>query len=307
MPESTKRPLISFDWAIKRLLRQKANFGILEGFLSELLKQDVIVKSILESEANKANADSKFNKFDLLCENDKGELMAVELQFYPEVDYLHRMLFGTSKLIADYIAEGITYEEVKKVYSINIVYFDLGKGSDYVYYGKTAFYGFHHQDELKMSPILQKKLQKEHIYQVFPEYYIIKVNNFDNIARDSLDEWIYYFKNNTLPEKYKAKGLDKVEAQLKIDTMNTQEKIEYEDYMKNLFVSKSMIETAKLEGEILGEAKGEAKGKLEERTEANRNFTISLITNTDFDDAKIAILVGVDAGWVAKIRKELTK
>ena len=136
---------------------------------------------------------------------------------------------------------------------------------------------------------------------------IIKVNNFDNIARDSLDEWIYYFKNNTLPEKYKAKGLDKVEAQLKIDTMNTQEKIEYEDYMKNLFVSKSMIETAKLEGEILGEAKGEAKGKLEERTEANRNFTISLITNTDFDDAKIAILVGVDAGWVAKIRKELTK
>ena len=30
------RQLISFDWAIKRLLRNKANFGILEGFMSLL-------------------------------------------------------------------------------------------------------------------------------------------------------------------------------------------------------------------------------------------------------------------------------
>ena len=33
------KPLVSFDWAVKRLLRNKANFGILEGFLSELLRQ----------------------------------------------------------------------------------------------------------------------------------------------------------------------------------------------------------------------------------------------------------------------------
>ena len=32
------RQLISFDWALKRLLRSKANFEILEGFLTELLK-----------------------------------------------------------------------------------------------------------------------------------------------------------------------------------------------------------------------------------------------------------------------------
>ncbi len=36
-----QRRLISFDWALKRLLRSKANFGILEGFLSELLDDDV--------------------------------------------------------------------------------------------------------------------------------------------------------------------------------------------------------------------------------------------------------------------------
>ena len=115
------------------------------------------------------------------------------------------------------------------------------------------------------------------------------MNNFDNIAKDPLDEWIYYFKNNKLPERYKAKGLDKVEAKQKIDTMNTKEKIEYEDYMKGLVVSKSMIETAKLEKEY----------------EDNRKFTLSLISNTDFSDEKIAMLVGVDTIWVSEIRKEL--
>jgi hypothetical protein len=49
----TKRKLIAFDWAIKRLLRSKANFGILEGFLSELLKEDIIILDVLESEGNK--------------------------------------------------------------------------------------------------------------------------------------------------------------------------------------------------------------------------------------------------------------
>ncbi len=279
------------------MLRQKANFGIVEGFLSELLRENVRINNILESEANKDFAESKYNKFDLLCENDKGELIAIELQFYPEFDFLHRMLFGASKLISDFAKQGETYDQIKKVFSVNIVYFDLGQGTDYVYYGKTAFYGLHNQEALKLGFAEQKKLQKEHVYQIFPEYFIIKVNNFDDIAKDTLDEWVYYFKNNKLPERYHAKGLDKVEAQLKIDTMNTQEKIEYEDYMKGLVVSKTMIETAKWEGEL--------KGKLEERTEANRDFTINLMTNTDFDDAKIAMLVGVDVAWVADIRKGL--
>ncbi len=290
MPAPASRPLISFDWAIKRLLRQKANYGILEGFLTELLKQDVFIKNIPESEANKTNAEDKSNKVDILCENDKGELLLIELQYYNEWDFLHRMLFGASKLITDYMKEGEPYGNVKKIFSINIVYFEIGQGTDYVYYGKTSFHGLHHHDELKMTAAQQNKLQKEQIHQIFPEYFIIKVNNFDNIARDNLDEWIYYFKNNALPDRFKAKGLDKVEAQLKIDAMTKQEKMDYDAHIKNLRISQSMLETAKLEG----------------KTEANRNFIISLIKNTGFTNEKIASLVGVDIAWVKSIRQELS-
>jgi predicted transposase/invertase (TIGR01784 family) len=301
------RPLISFDWAIKRLLRQKANFGILEGFLTELLEQEITVKSIPESETNKQNEDDKTSRVDILCENSKGELMLIELQYYAELDFLHRMLFGASKLITDYLKEGEPYGNVKKVYSINIVYFDLGQGDDYVYYGKTDFTGIHQKDNLQLSTTQKTKWQKEFPKQLYPEYYIIKVNNFDNVAKDTLDEWIYYFKNNALPEKYRGKGLDKVEAQLKIDAMNTQERKEYEEHVKNLAVSQSMLETAKWEGIMEGKLQGKLEGKLEGMSEANRNFTVSLINSTDFSDEKIASLVGVDAGWVKETRKQITK
>jgi hypothetical protein len=65
MPNAS-RPLISFDWAIKRLLRQKANYGILEGFLAELLRQDVTIVNIPESESKRDAEEDKMNKVDIL-------------------------------------------------------------------------------------------------------------------------------------------------------------------------------------------------------------------------------------------------
>ena len=50
---------IRFDWAAKKLLRDKANFDILEGFLSELLKQDIRIKGLLESESNQDYENDK--------------------------------------------------------------------------------------------------------------------------------------------------------------------------------------------------------------------------------------------------------
>ncbi|MBK7637775.1 MAG: PD-(D/E)XK nuclease family transposase [Saprospiraceae bacterium] len=74
---SDSRPLISFDWAIKRLLRQKANYDVLEGFLSELLHCEMKIINIPESEANAAEESSKINKVDILCESSEKELILV--------------------------------------------------------------------------------------------------------------------------------------------------------------------------------------------------------------------------------------
>ncbi len=83
------KPLISFDWAVKRLLRNKANFGILEGFLSELLRQDIKIDRILESEGNQEHESDKFNRVDILAEDSKNQLVIIELQNNRELDYFH--------------------------------------------------------------------------------------------------------------------------------------------------------------------------------------------------------------------------
>ena len=88
------KKLVRFDWAMKKILRHKANFDILEGFLSELLGEDVRIKQIIESEGNKEEEDDKFNRVDILVENHKGELVIIEVQNTQEHDYFHRMLFG---------------------------------------------------------------------------------------------------------------------------------------------------------------------------------------------------------------------
>ncbi len=114
------------------------------------------------------------------------------IQYYAEIDYFQRMLFGTSKVITEYMKEGDGYDKVRKVYSVNILYFDLGQGKDYVYRGKMEFSGFHKEDELLLSTHQQQIFNKIVPAELFPEYYIIKVNNFDDVAKNSLDEWIYY-------------------------------------------------------------------------------------------------------------------
>lgn len=66
------RTFISFDWALKRLLRDKANFGVLEGFVSTLLDKPVKIHRLLESESNKDRDDAKMNRVDLLAEDEQA-------------------------------------------------------------------------------------------------------------------------------------------------------------------------------------------------------------------------------------------
>jgi predicted transposase/invertase (TIGR01784 family) len=255
-----KERLVRFDWAMKKLLRNKANFEILEGFLSVLIHQDVIIKNILESESNKQSEDDKYNRVDLLAEIESGELVLIELQVGGQYDYFHRMLYGSSKLITDHMNAGFSYDKVRKILSINIVYFDLGHGDDYVYRGTTDFRGIHKNDLLNLSLLQKEKLSTlEHVFQLFPEYYILKVNGFNDLAKDSLDEWIYFLKNSEIKSEFKAKGLEKAAVELDILKLSKEDRMEYESYIEDQRVLESSIKTSWFEGEM----KGIEKGKIE--------------------------------------------
>lgn len=244
------RNLIRFDWAIKRLLRNKADFSVLEGFLSELLKEDILIQDVLESESNQRLDSDKYNRVDILVKNSKGELVIIEIQNQNEYDYFHRMSYGTSKAITEYISVGEPFQNIKKVYSINIVYFDLGQGVDYIYHGKTDFIGIHKSDKLllsaKQTEMLSGKIEPA---QIFPEYYVVKVNQFDDVAKDTLDQWIYYFKNNEIKDEFTAKGITEARELWRVDTLPEEEQKEYSQHLKDLRNEASRILTLKVDAE----------------------------------------------------------
>jgi len=243
------RNLIRFDWAIKRLLRNNADYFVLEGFLSELLKEDIAIQSILESENNQRIDSDKFNRVDLLVKNSKDELIIIEIQNQSEFDYFQRMSFGTSKVISEYIAVGEPFVNLKKVFSINIVYFDLGQGEDYVYHGKNDFIGIHKFDKLMLSARQTEMLDKTEPSQVFPEYYVIKVNQFNDIAKDSLDQWIYYLKNNEIKDEFNARGIDRARELWRVDKLSYEDQKNYDRHLGDLRYGASMALSMKMDAE----------------------------------------------------------
>ena len=283
---------IRFDWAMKRLLRQKANFGILEGFLTTLLGMKIKIKNMLESESNQDDENDKYNRVDMLAENDKGELFLIEVQNNTEYAYFQRMLFGTSKLVTEYIKKGEGYENIRKIYSVNIVYFSLGKGTDIVYHGKTEFRGIHNGDLLELSPFQRQKFNVDAVSDLYPEYYILRVNDFNRVAKNSLEEWVYYLNTGDVPQGAKAPGMEEVKEQLTIDRMNKSERSAYYKHLDNIVILRDNIYTEREEGRLEGRAEGREEGRIAERKENARKMrqlglpveTISKVTGLPVAD-----------------------
>ncbi len=253
---------IRFDWAMKRLLRDKANFGALEGLLTTLLGQQLHIQKLLESESNQEDEYDKQNRVDILAENDRGQLFLIEVQNNTEYAYFQRMLFGTSKLVTEYIERGQPYDNIKKVYSINIVYFSLGSGTDTVYHGKTEFKGIHNGDILNLSPFQRQKFNVSTVSDLYPEYFILKVNDFNKVAKTHLEEWIYYLKTGEIPGNATAPGLDVVKEKLRLSKMTKADLNAYYRHLDNIVILQDNIVTEREEGRAEGRAEGDRQRAL---------------------------------------------
>lgn len=259
--------MISFDWAMKRLLRDKTNHAVLEGLMTSLLNEKFTIVRFLESESNQEDENDKFNRVDILAENEKGELTIFEIQNNRELAYFHRILYGVSKVITDYINIGEDYEKVP----INIVYFTLGQAKDYVYHGKTVFQGLHDpHDILKLSNRQSEvffgdtfkngeKSQRE-ASDIFPEYYLLCVNNFDKVAKTHLDEWIRFLKTGEIEDSDTAPGLADAKECLDVRKLLREEYLVYRHHKENEAYQRSVISTGYDDGMQDGIKKGRAEG-----------------------------------------------
>lgn len=249
---------------IKRLLRNKADTVVLEGFLSVLLEHQIHITKILESEGNQEEQTQKFNRVDVLVEDETKAKYIIEVQNDHEIDFFQRMLFGTSKIISDYAKLGEEYSKITKVYSINIVYFGLGQGSGYIYKGDTVFYNlFDKNDILLLTPRQQELYQSKAVSNIFPEYYLLKVNNFDEYAISPLQQWVSVLKTGDIPVEFTAQGLPEARELLNYNKLSDEEKKAYRRYLEDMGYAKSMLLSSRDAGFVKGREEGEKNAKFD--------------------------------------------
>lgn len=267
--QDDKRHYVWFDWAVKHMLRNKANFGILEGFFKAMTGKDVKITELLESEGNQDTPESKYNRVDVKAKTSDGETVIIEVQAIREIDFMERVLFGAAKAITEQVQIGESYSKIHKVYSISIVYFDLGVGDDYVYHGQTILKGIHIDDELHISTNERKAIENKPARDIFPEYYIVRVRQFNptSITPNNMEQWMDYLKTGNIHKEYDAPGLPEARERLIYDSMTQKQKKDYRDYVDFVRNQEYNLKTEREEGREEGRKEGRKEGREEGRKE----------------------------------------
>ena len=220
---------------------------MLEGFLTVLIGDEIHIVEILESEGNQQTENDKFNRVDIKALNSKNEIVIIEIQNTRELYYLERILYGVAKAITEHISLGETYYKVKKIYSISILYFDIGHGTDYLYHGQNIFKGVHTGDFLQVSTREKDAIVPRMPSEIYPEYFLIRVNEFNKVAVTPLEEWIEYLKTGIIRPDTTAPGLGEAREKLKYYSMTPQERHAYDEHLSALMIQNDVLDSAKLE------------------------------------------------------------
>ena len=286
---------IRFDWAIKRLLRQKANFDVLEGFLTVFIGERITIVELLESEGNQLSAEDKFNRVDIKALNSKGEIIIIEIQNTRELYYLERILYGVAKAITEHIYLGEAYYKVKKIYSISILYFDIGIGEDYLYHGQNQFIGVHSKDRLLVNTKEREAIVSRLPSEIFPEYILIRVNEFNKVAVTPLEEWMDYLKDGRIRPDTTVPGLGEAREKLRYYSMPPAERHAYDEHLSAIMIQNDVLDSAKLEGRIEGREEGREEGRKEGLKEG-RERTAQRMKALGFDSEMIRQVTGLGSG-----------
>ncbi|OQY37855.1 MAG: hypothetical protein B6226_04535 [Candidatus Cloacimonetes bacterium 4572_65] len=261
--------LIRFDWAMKTILRNKANFDVLEGFLSALLREDVEVLELLESEGNQTTFISKYNRVDLLVKDSHNRKIIIEIQNNREADYFERVVYGASQKIVESVELDGSYKGISKVISISILYYNLGKGDDYIYYGTTEMKGLNTGTPwiVREKDIGLLKAETEPYVliekDIFPEYYFINIMKFNDVINKDADEWIYFFKNNKILDSFHSRNIQIAKKKFDLLKMSPKERKTYDNYLSDLMIENDVINTSKSDGIIIGLKQGREETKIE--------------------------------------------
>lgn len=129
-----------------------------------------------------------------------------------------------------------------------------------MYHGQNNFTGVHTGDRLEVTTKEKDAIIHKIPAEIFPEYFLIRVNEFDKVAVTPLEEWIEYLKTGCIRPDTKTPGLEEAHRKLIYYNMSKEEQHAYNEHLSAIMIQNDVLDGAKLEG------------KLEERSEIAKNL-----------------------------------
>ena len=261
------KPLISFDYAIKYLLKDKGDYSIVEGFISALLEtqgyKSVKIIALLESESNKEDSKGKRSLADLIVEDQDHKKYIIEIERNLKGSFIHKSCFNTSRLIVDNLAQREDYTQIVKVFHISLLYFPIGSGTGAVYHGKTIIHEIETKEKLSVHIKSQETNEVFDATDILPEYFYISIPLFNDRLEKEIDDWLYVMKHDEVPEGFHSPYMQQVAEKLSILKMTPEERASYSYYQKKIYNDRDEFEAALSKGIEEGIEKGKLEGKLE--------------------------------------------
>jgi hypothetical protein len=248
-----RQPLVSFEWAIRHLLCRKANFEAMEGFLFELLRMPVKIVSFLKSEnPDEEDLPESAPKY-IIAEDEDGEFMIIELTFALEHDYLSSMKYGMSSTLVNHVYRFVNELQIKKIFSILFVYFDVSENTDFLYSGKMGIEDMNEDYTSEIADIQRSILYAIDKGRISSQYYILMRNKFRDIPKSILDEWFIFMKHGEVKEDFIARGLIKARDICDYNRLPFEVRVDYDRaqsrFNRRLSQTASVFELAKREAE----------------------------------------------------------
>jgi len=287
------KPLVSFDYAIKYLLKDKGDYGIVEGFISALLKTqgygDVKIIALLETESNKEDPKDKRSIADLIVEDENHNKYIIEIERNLKDSFLHKACFNSSRLIVDNLAQREDYTQIVKVFHISLLYFPIGKGTGSIFHGKTIIHEVETGERLNVHLKNQETNEVFDATDILPEYFFISVPGFNDRLEKEIDDWLYVMKHDNVPDIFHSPYMTQVAEKLSILKMSEEERADYTYYMKKLYNDRDELQAAETRGLEKGKAEGRVEGRVEGLAEGKREVAIEML-NENFSDEMIVKL-----------------
>ena len=304
----TGKPLISFDYAIKYLLKDKGGYEIVEGFISALLKsqgyKDVKIVALLDTESNKEDKKSKRSLADLIVEDEEHQKYIIEIERQVKDSFIHKACFNTSRLIIDHLAERMDYTEIVKVFHISLLYFPVGNGA--IHHGQTIIREIETKERLTVH-IKDPKTDEiiGDATHILPEYFFISVPMFNDRLEKEIDDWLYVMKYDDVPTTFHSPYMQRVADKLSILKMTPAEREGYSHYLKQLYNDRDELQAAIAKGRREGRAE-ERKDMLHMMLEEKKNMA-RMLCQEGMDIQKISRITGLPEEQIKSLEPSGTK